>query len=102
MNLYELKAFVTLSRTLHFAKTAEEINISPSALSRIISRLEEENGTELLDRSNRKVELTPNGRLFAEFAKETLERHSDMQASFEGDRNKISGTLHVYASVTAC
>lgn len=102
MNLYELKAFVTLSRTLHFAKTAEEINISPSALSRIISRLEEENGTELLDRSNRKVELTPNGRLFAEFAKETLERHSDMQASFKGDRNKISGTLHVYASVTAC
>ena len=102
MNLYELKAFVTLSRTLHFAKTAEEINISPSALSRIISRLEEENGTELLDRSYRKVELTPNGRLFAEFAKETLERHSDMQASFEGDRNKISGTLHVYASVTAC
>ena len=43
MNFYELKAFLTLSENLHFAKTAENINISPSALSRIISRLEEEN-----------------------------------------------------------
>ena len=44
MNFYELKAFVVLSKQLHFAKTAEEINISPSALSRIITRLEEETG----------------------------------------------------------
>lgn len=69
MNLYELNAFVTLSKTLHFAKAAEEINLSASALSRIITRLEEETGTDLIDRSNRKVELTPNGKLFAEFAK---------------------------------
>ena len=72
MNFYELKAYVSLSEHLHFAKTAEEINISPSALSRIITRLEEEAGTILINRSNRQVELTPNGKLFAEFAKENI------------------------------
>lgn len=102
MNFYELKAYVSLSEHLHFAKTAEEINISPSALSRIITRLEEEAGTILINRSNRQVELTPNGKLFAEFAKETLEKKADLEASFSGEKNKISGTLHVYASVTAC
>ena len=102
MNLYELNAFVTLSKTLHFAKAAEEINLSASALSRIITRLEEETGTDLIDRSNRKVELTPNGKLFAEFAKNTTEQFSELKAEFSGDKNKISGTLHVYASVTAC
>lgn len=102
MNFYELKAFVVLSKQLHFAKTAEEINISPSALSRIITRLEEEAGTDLIDRSNRKVELTPNGKLFVEFAHETLEKQADLFAAFNGDKNKITGTLHVYASVTAC
>lgn len=102
MNFYELKAFVVLSKQLHFAKTAEEINISPSALSRIISRLEEETGTDLIDRSNRKVELTPNGKLFADFARNTLEKESDLIAGFKGEKNKITGTLHVYASVTAC
>ena len=70
--------------------------------SRIITRLEEEAGTILINRSNRQVELTPNGKLFAEFAKETLEKKSDLEASFSGEKNKISGTLHVYASVTAC
>lgn len=102
MNFYELKAYVCLSEHLHFAKTAEEINISPSALSRIITRLEEEAGTILINRNNRQVELTPNGKLFAEFAKETLEKKSDLESSFSGEKNKISGTLHVYASVTAC
>lgn len=102
MNFYELKAFLTLSENLHFAKTAENINISPSALSRIISRLEEENGTELLDRTNRKVALTKNGKIFADFAKETLERQKIMQEKFKGEEGTVSGTLHVYASVTAC
>ncbi len=102
MNLYELKAFVILTETLHFAKTAEEINVSPSALSRIISRLEEEAGTDLLERTNRKVELTPNGKLFAEFARETLAHKQELEATFRGEKNRISGTLHVYASVTAC
>lgn len=102
MNLYELKAFVSLSEQLHFAKTAEEINISASALSRIIARLEEETGTDLIERSNRKVELTPNGKLFAQFASETLEKEAELEAAFRGEKNAVSGTLHVYASVTAC
>lgn len=102
MNLYELKTFTVLSRTLHYAKTAEQLNMSASAVSRIISRLEEETGTFLLERSNRKVELTPNGKLFADYARETLEKYDELEQSFKGDKNKITGTLHVYASVTAC
>ena len=102
MNLYELKAFVTLSKTLHFGKTASLENISPSALSRIISRLEEENATVFLVRSKRSVELTENGKLFAEYAKETLERTQILQAKFTGNQNQLTGTLHIFASVTAC
>lgn len=102
MNFYELKAFLTLAKELHFAKTAEEINISPSALSRIITRLEEETGTLLIDRSNRSVSLTQNGRLFADFARETLEKQAELDKTFKGEKDKISGTLTVYASVTAC
>ena len=91
MNLYELKAFVTLSKTLHFGKTASLENISPSALSRIISRLEEENATIFLDRSKRSVELTENGKLFAEYAKETLERTQILQASIHWQPGKKPG-----------
>ena len=47
MDFYELNAFVELSKILHFGKAAEHLNMSPSALSRIINRLEEETHSTL-------------------------------------------------------
>lgn len=102
MNFYELQAFVTLADKLHFGKTAEFLNLSPSALSRMISRLEEEMQTILVDRNNRLVSLTPEGKLFYKFAKEFIEKQDDLRNSIAGKSQIISGTLHVYASVTAC
>lgn len=102
MDFYELEAFVTLSRTLHFGHAAAKINLSPSALSRMIARLEEETGTELLDRSNREVSLTENGKIFTKFAQDMLKKREDLSASLSKDKGKTTGTLHVYASVTAC
>ena len=73
MDFFELNAFLNLSQTLHFAHTAEKVNLSPSALSRLISRLEDETGTILLERNNREVKLTPQGADFARFAKKCLD-----------------------------
>lgn len=102
MNLYELEAFVVLARLLHFGKAAAKLNMSPSALSRIISRLEEENGVLLLDRNNRQVTLTNDGQIFLKFAIDILEKQKELKEKFTGDVDEISGILHVYASVTAC
>ena len=102
MDFFELDAFLNLSQTLHFAHTAEKVNLSPSALSRLISRLEDETGTVLLERNNREVKLTPQGADFARFAKKCLDEQEDVLNSFRSSGNEISGSLHVYASVTAC
>jgi len=102
LDFFELNAFVTLSKTLHFAHTAAEVNLSPSALSRLVSRLEEETGTALLDRNNREVSLTNAGKNFVEFAKKCLAERDDMLHSFKNQSGEIAGNLRVYASVTAC
>ena len=102
MDFFELDAFLNLSQTLHFARTAEKVNLSPSALSRLISRLEEESGTALLERNNREVKLTPAGMDFARFAKNCLDKQEDLLNSFKTNGDEVSGTLHVYSSVTAC
>lgn len=102
MDFFELNAFLNLSQTLHFAHTAEKVNLSPSALSRLISRLEDETGTILLERNNREVKLTPQGADFARFAKKCLDEQEDILNSFRASGNEVSGSLHVYASVTAC
>ncbi len=102
MDFFELNAFLTLSKTLHFAKTAEKVNLSPSALSRLISRLEEEAGCPLLERSKREASLTEQGRQFAKFAETCLQQKEDVFTRFHAPEDRITGTLRVYASVTAC
>ena len=102
MDLYELKAFITLQSQLHYAKAASLLNMSPSALSRIVGRLEEELDVALVDRSSRSVKLTEQGVSFAEFARETIEREEELKQKFAGDKDVVSGVLNVYASVTAC
>ena len=102
MDFYELNAFVELSKILHFGKAAEHLNMSPSALSRIINRLEEETHSTLLDRNNRQVQLTSEGKTFKKFAQEVLEKENELKDEIGGQNQDIKGTLHVYASVTAC
>jgi LysR family positive regulator for ilvC len=102
MDFFELKAFTVLSRELHFAKAAQQVNLSPSALSRLISRLEAETGTPLFDRDNREVSLTDAGKKFTVFAEKCLAEEEEIISSFSNKSNEVSGTLHVYASVTAC
>jgi LysR family positive regulator for ilvC len=102
MNFYEIEAFITLSKLLHFGKTADKLNMSPSALSRVISRLEEETNTILLDRNNRQVLLTEQGKIFKKYAQEMLDKRKELDERLGDVGDEIEGTLHAYASVTAC
>ena len=63
MDFNELRLFNHLAGTLHYGKTSRACNISPSALSRTIVRLEEEVGHKLFYRDNRSVELTDTGKI---------------------------------------
>lgn len=102
MNFYELEAFLALAKTLHFGKTASKLNMSPSALTRLIFRLEEELGVSLFDRNNRQIYLTDQGKIFEKFAQESLSKRADLKVSLSGNGERIEGVLPLYASVTAC
>jgi len=102
MDFQELEAFVALARHLHFARASEALNASPSTLSRIIGRLEDEAGARLFDRDTRRVALTPAGQTFLGFAEEALHRWNQMRQSLDSLDGRLRGTLRVYASVTAC
>ena len=102
MNFYELEAFLVLAKTLHFGKSASKLNMSPSALTRVIARLEDEVGLPLFDRNNRQIYLTPQGKIFEKFAQESLAKKAELMEKLSGSGNQIEGVLPVYASVTAC
>ena len=63
--LTALRAFDAAARHMSFAKAAEELNVTPAALSFQIKSLEEHLGQPLFRRLNRAVELTEAGRTLA-------------------------------------
>lgn len=68
--LTALRAFDAAARHLSFAKAAEELNVTPAALSFQIKSLEQHLGAALFHRLNRAVELTEAGRQLAPGAEE--------------------------------
>jgi len=61
MNLRALQYLVTLAELKHFSRAAEACFVSQPTLSTQIQKLEEELGVQLLERSPRKLMLTPIG-----------------------------------------
>lgn len=102
MDFHELEAFLTLADTLHFARAAAQVHLSPSALSRLLSRLEEELGVPLLERDTHQVSLTPEGTAFLDFARESVHRRDDLRLRLGERDDRLSGIIRIYASVTAC
>ena len=69
MNTQQLESFLAVAENLSFARAAEVLNITQSAVSRQIHSLEDELGTKLFHRTSRIVTLTPAGISFFEDAK---------------------------------
>jgi DNA-binding transcriptional LysR family regulator len=68
----QLAGFVAVAEELHFGRAAERLNMTQPPLSRQIQKLEKTVGAELLERDNRKVELTPAGRAFLDEARRLM------------------------------
>ncbi|WP_306279080.1 LysR family transcriptional regulator [Streptomyces malaysiensis] len=72
MELRALHYFVTVAEELHFGRAAQRLRIVQPAVSQQISRLERELGVVLLERTSRRVRLTPAGERVLTAARETL------------------------------
>ena len=100
MDIRTLELFRHLAGTLHFARTSLACNMTPSALTRVIQRLEIEVGERLFLRNNRWVELTFAGIAFKKYAEDVILRWDRLKGELS-EEDVLSGELSLYCSVTA-
>lgn len=93
--------FLALADTLHFGRTAARCNLSTSAVSRVIQRLEANVGHALFTRDNRSVQLTPAGRKVHALVSLQATQWQSLRHSLDTDGTGLSGEISLYSSVTA-
>jgi DNA-binding transcriptional LysR family regulator len=93
----QLDAFVTVADVLSFTEAADRLSLTASAVSQLISELEETLGFRLFDRSTRRVKLSSAGREFWASANSVL-KHMDLaQTAADDVRNRAAGIVRVAA-----
>ncbi len=63
-SLSDIEAFVRVADTLNFTRAANDLHVTPTAVSKAVARLEDEINAKLFIRTTRQVQLTAEGELF--------------------------------------
>lgn len=91
----ELKAFVAVVDRASFARAADHLGLSRSALSQTIRQLESRLGVRLLNRTTRSVSATEPGRRLHERVAPMLRDIDAAVAEAVGTRARAAGTLRI-------
>ena len=97
MHIETLKIFCDLAELLSFSKTAEKHLLSQSAISQQLAQLELAHKCELISRKKRPIELTKEGQLFYEAAKNILERYEQMKSELASLKSSSVSRINVAA-----
>jgi LysR family hydrogen peroxide-inducible transcriptional activator len=93
MNLQELRYLVAVAQHRHFGRAAEACNVSQPTLSSQIRKLEDELGVTLLERTNKRVDVTPVGSQILAHAERALAETAQMEAIARAARDPLVGAL---------
>lgn len=100
MDLNLLRIFERVVSTGSFTAAAADLRMSKGAVSRHISSLEEELGVRLLNRTTRRLSLTPTGEEVLLGAERLLEVAEDVEAIASETAGTIGGLLRVSGPIT--
>lgn len=93
MDLYLFREFITLADTLNYSKASKELFLAQPVLSRHISYLEQQLGTQLLERNRRTVRLTETGKIFYEEAKILIKNYEEVLKKVQMAASGLTGDI---------
>ena len=101
LDVRRLRLLRELSRRGTIAAVAEALSYTPSAVSQQLSALERETGVPLLERTGRRVVLTPAAHRLVVHAEAVLEQLERASAELAGARRGLAGPVRIAAFPTA-
>ena len=102
MDFDQLETFLEVARHASFSRAAEKRFRTQPAISSQIRALEEEVGARLFDRSGGKVALTAAGKVFQQYAEQTLEARKGMMVTLAELERIPRGEIVVGANEGTC
>ncbi len=100
MNLRDLEYLVSLAEHKHFTKAARASFATQPTLSMQIKKLETELGVTLVERTNRKVMITPLGRKIVALAAKVIAGAREIESLAHAAKDPLSGDFKVGAFPT--
>jgi DNA-binding transcriptional LysR family regulator len=95
LNSSQLEAFSAIAKTLHFRKAAEILNVTQSALSQRIAKLEEDLETSLFIRNHNSIRLTEAGFRLLRFCELNSSAESEMLEDLKGSQASLGGVIRI-------
>lgn len=92
---YEMAVFCRVFEAGSFAAAGDALGLTPSAVSKIVTRTEKRLGVQLMTRSTRQLALTAEGAIFLARAREILTAIEDAEAEVARAVSKPSGRLRI-------
>ena len=97
MTLETLRLYCDIVRLRSFSRGAAANQVSQSAASQAIEKLEAELGVQLIDRTQRPFAVTPEGRAYHEACRTLLQGYEKAVAELAARRGHVSGDVRVAA-----
>lgn len=97
MELHYLVYFRTVAKTEHISQAASELHITQPALSRAISRVEQEVGAQLFERGANSIRLNHTGRAFLRRVEQILAEYDDALREASDNSSVETGSVKVMA-----
>jgi DNA-binding transcriptional LysR family regulator len=98
LQLGSIEQFCRAAETGSFTSAAEILGLTPAAVSRSISRLEQRLGVRLFLRTTRAVKLTTEGELYWKECQLALEQIAEAERAITGAQTVPSGPLRISVS----
>ncbi len=93
--LESMHIYMRVAEMASFTQTAQSMGLPKASISTAVRKLEGEIGTQLLQRTTRRVQMTPDGQAYYERCKDLLADVEELQTMFQTGTADLQGRLRI-------